>query len=105
MPVFYWLMRLMVKPLMRRSFPEEGWETDWVEVSGERIAFNMKRCFYLDVLEEYGVPELTPQYCRLDDLIYEGLSPYVRWARAKTLGRGDEFCDFCFERVRRRVRG
>jgi hypothetical protein len=61
----------------------------------------MKSCFYLDVLENYGLPELTVLYCWLDDLIYEGVSPYVRWARKQTLGRGDACCDFRFERVGR----
>lgn len=101
LPIFYWLMRAAIKPMMRWEFPEEGWETEWMETSGEAIAFNMRSCFYLDVLESHGVPELTAQYCRADDLVYEDVSPYVRWARTRTLGRGDECCDFRFERVRR----
>ena len=101
LPIFYWLLRTMTRVAMRLSFPEEGWETEWVEVSSKEISFNMKSCFYLDVLEGYGVPELTAQYCGMDDLMYEGVSPYVRWDRKKTLGRGDECCDFRFERVRR----
>ena len=101
LPIFYWLLRALIRPVMRRNFPAPGWETEWVEVSGQALAFNMKSCFYLDVLEGYGVPELTAYYCAMDDLIYEGVSPYVRWARTKTLGRGDECCDFRFERVRR----
>jgi hypothetical protein len=105
LPLFYWLIRFMMKPMMRWGFPEQGWETEWVEVSGDVIAFDISRCFYLDVLEQYGVPELTAQYCRLDDLIAEDLSPYVRWNRRRTLGRGDECCDFRFERVKREERG
>ena len=101
LPVFYWLLRAMTRIAMPLSFPEEGWEVEWVEVSGKEISLNMKSCFYLDVLEEYGVPELTAQYCGMDDLMYEGVSPYVKWDRKRTLGRGDECCDFRFERVRR----
>jgi hypothetical protein len=101
LPFFYGLLRVLIRPVMRLNFPAPGWETEWVEVSGQALAFNMKRCFYLDVLEGYGVPELTRYYCAMDDLIYEGVSPHVRWARTKTLGRGDECCDFRFERARR----
>jgi hypothetical protein len=101
LPFFYWLLRALIRPVMRLNFPAPGWETEWLEVSGQALAFNMKSCFYLDVLEAYGVPELTKYYCAMDDLIYDGISPHVRWARAKTLGRGDECCDFRFERVRR----
>ncbi|NIV39634.1 MAG: hypothetical protein GWN58_62565, partial [Anaerolineae bacterium] len=45
LPFFYGLMRVLIKPMMRRSFPAEGWETEWVEASGEALAFNMTRCF------------------------------------------------------------
>jgi hypothetical protein len=101
LPFYYWLMRIVIKPLMRLNFPAEGWETEWVETSGSEISFNMTRCFYLDVVQAYGVPELTPLYCKMDDLTYDGVSPYVKWDRKRTLGRGDECCDFRFERVRR----
>ena len=101
LPFFYGLMRVLVKPMMRRTLPAAGWETEWVEISGNVLAFNMTRCFYLDVLEGYGVPELTALYCKMDDLIYEDVSPYVKWDRKRTLGRGDECCDFRYERVRR----
>ena len=86
---------------MRRSFPEESWETEWVETSAEALAFNMRSCFYLDVLQAYGVQELAIQYYWMDDLIYKDLSPYVGWVRQGTLGRGGNGCDFRFERVRR----
>ena len=99
MPIYYGLMRAMIKRMMRLNFPAEGWDTEWVEVSGKEIAFNMKRCFYLDVLEKYGVVELTILYCRMDDWIYKNSSPFVNWARKKTLGQGDECCDFRFEHV------
>ena len=100
LPVYYWLMRAVIKPMMRSKFPEEGWETEWVQSNGQALAFNMKSCFYLDVLGAYGVPELAIQYCRMDDLIYKDLSPHVRWVRQGTLGRGDRHCDFRFERVK-----
>ena len=98
--IFYWLMRFTTKFVTTRSYPDEGWEIEWLEVNGDVIAYNINRCFYLEVLLEYGVPELTAQYCRVDDLIYDGLSPHARWLRKRTLGRGDECCDFRFERVR-----
>ena len=100
LPGFYWILRATVGTIMRSSYPEEGWQREWVEKSGDAVAFAMKSCFYLDSFERYGVPELTELYCDCDDLIYEDLSPQVRWARTRTLGRGDDCCDFRFERVR-----
>ncbi len=76
------------------AFPHQGWEIDHVEQSKTSFAFTIHRCFYLDVLTAYGAPELTAVYCRLDDLAYAAMSPYIRWERTKTLGRGDDCCDF-----------
>jgi hypothetical protein len=72
----------------------------WIENSAELVAFDIHRCFYLDVLTAYDAPELTPLYCHLDDLLVENVSPYMRWARTQTLGRGGVCCDFRYRRVR-----
>ncbi len=95
-PFYYWLIQNMVSGMMKRMFPSEGWDIEWVEVSKKEVAFNMHACFYYDVLKEYDVPELTPVFCGLDDLIYDNISPHLRWQRTGTLGRGDALCDFRF---------
>ena len=96
------LFRQITRWVMRSSFPPEGWETEWVDAGDQCVAFDIHRCFYLDVLTAYGAPELTPLYCKLDDLMYENMSPGIRWARTRTLGRGDDLCDFrwCWEEPR-----
>jgi hypothetical protein len=95
--LFDWLRRFG-RWSLQNNFPPQGWEMEWVEDSEQVFAFNMRSCFYLDVLTAYGAPELTPVYCKMDDLLYEALPPSVRWARTKTLGRGDDCCDFCWKR-------
>jgi hypothetical protein len=98
LPFFYPLLRIMAKPIMKANFPAEGWKIEWKEFNQESIAFDMKSCFYLDVLTEYDLPELTSLYCWMDDLIYDEVSPYIKWDRTKTLGRGDDCCNFRFVR-------
>lgn len=100
LPIFYWLMRATVKMMTERDYPPEGWDIEWLEVSRDEIRFDISRCFYMDVLAEYGAPELARAYCRVDDLIYDGISPYASWERTRTLGRGDDCCDFRFVRVK-----
>jgi len=89
--IFRWATRVV----MRTVYPVEGWSVEWVEDSPRRIAFNLHSCFYVDVLRDYGAPELTPAFCALDDAIYEGL-PYVRWERTQTIGSGAPYCDFAW---------
>jgi hypothetical protein len=98
-PLFFLVWRLGVRGHMNRNFPPAGWETEWVELSSTRIAFNTRRCFYLDTLSRRHAPELTRVFCDYDDVVFNSLSPRIRWRRTQTLARGGELCDFCFERA------
>ena len=99
-PAFYNLLKWLTKPFTTRNFPPEGWQIEWVEISNDSVAFDMHSCFYLETLVVYGVPELTLVFCKMDDLIYERISPYVRWERTGTLARGDPVCDFRWTAVK-----
>jgi L-2-amino-thiazoline-4-carboxylic acid hydrolase-like protein len=77
-------------------FPAQGWDIQMVEDSPNRFAFNISRCFYVDVLTAYGAPELTQHFCHLDDVAYAALPPGITWERTTTLARGGSACDFCW---------
>lgn len=100
LPWIHLLLRLTIRRGMRQ-YPPEGWRIEWLENSPDAIRFNMRSCFYFDTLSRLGAPELTASFCRGDDLVYEGVSPYLEWKRTQTMGRGAEYCDFCFGRGRR----
>ncbi len=93
LPLPFAIMRKIFKASLL-AFPQQGWDIEHIEASKTSFAFNIHRCFYLDILTAYGAPELTAMYCRLDDLLYAGWAPSIRWERTKTLGRGDDCCDF-----------
>jgi hypothetical protein len=99
-PFIYSLLRFFIK-LFMRPYPSTGWEIEWKQNDKKAIRFDMKSCFYYDVLSKYGAPELTTSFCRVDDLIYENMSPYLLWQRTMTIARGDAYCDFCFARKKR----
>jgi hypothetical protein len=99
LPFFYEMLRRLLHRIMTRDYPPEGWNLEWVEVSDERLAFNMHSCFYLETYKAYGAPELAPLACEVDDLHFDGAWPTVRWERSGTLARGDKVCDFCYRRV------
>ena len=99
LPKPFTLMRLVTRPAMKFGFPAAGWETEWIEDSDQRMAFNIHRCFYLNTLTTYGAPELTRLFCQMADVVYEALPPSIQWERTSTLGRGDGVCDFCYRHV------
>ncbi len=98
LPLPFAIMRKIFKASLL-AFPQQGWDIEHIEASKTSFAFNIHRCFYLDILTAYGAPELTAMYCRLDDLLYADWAPAIRWERTKTLGRGDDCCDFRWTRV------
>ena len=92
------ILRIANRLVLKTSFPPEGWRIEWVEDSDRCIAYDISECFYLNVLTAYGAPELTAHYCKGDDLLY-GNIPGISWGRTKTLGRGDDRCNFRFCRT------
>lgn len=97
-PLFFALSRRMTLWGMRTMFPELGWKTEWVELSRSVIAFNFHACFYVETLNTFGVPELTPIFCKMDRLFFDGVSPSLRFERANTLALTGKPCDFRFYR-------
>lgn len=91
----YPLLRLYIKSAMRK-YPPEGWKVEWLQNDKNAVRFDMKSCFYYDTFSKYGAPELTASFCQVDDLVYGNMSPYIKWQRTKTIGRGATHCDFCF---------
>lgn len=97
---FYHLIRRLTRPIMRVCYPDAGWKVEWLEVSPKQVAFNIHRCFYWEVLKSHGAAELTPSFCRGDDLLYKDVSRHLRFERTKTIGQGDDCCDFRFVRIK-----
>ena len=92
------VLRILNRWALKARYPREGWRFEWVEDSDQCIAYDARECFYLNVLTACGAPELTAHLCAIDDLLYGDL-PGISWERTKTLGRGDDRCDFRFCRA------
>lgn len=80
-----------------RAFPSPGWRATWVERSPHRVAFDMTRCFDLDMLRRLHAEAIAPAYCAVDDALYSDLCPELCWSRTGTLATGAPRCDFRFE--------
>lgn len=74
-----------------------GFAAREIQTSGGVWRIDMTRCPYHDTCVHYGCPELCPSFCDSDDITYDGLHPRLYWHRTKTLGRGDDCCDFCLK--------
>jgi hypothetical protein len=92
------IFRLAFQQRMK-IFPAEGWDFTFVENSGDKVAFNATRCFYLNTLTAYSAPELTAAFCKTDEVMAELFPPAICFVRPHTLGRGDQVCDFQYHRM------
>lgn len=93
------LFRWIGRRTTERDYPPEGWAIEWVEDSDRRLAFNIRRCIYLETMTACGAPELVPHICGFDDWMFAALPRSIAWERTTTLGRGGDRCDFCWRRV------
>ena len=96
LPFAYSIYRMGVKKHMRKNFPDAGWQTEWIRCDRKEIHFNLHRCIYRDLTNQYGCPEISCVYCENDDISFSGLMPRIRFERNGTLGNGAPYCDFHF---------
>jgi len=76
---------------------EAGFQYEFPESHGNEARFNIVRCPYMETCRRYGCPELTHVFCDGDDAGYGDLHPKLVWGRTKTIGRGDDCCDFLIQ--------
>lgn len=93
-PQNFKVFRRLVFWIMEKLFPEPGWAYDILDSGDHTLAFNIHTCFYLQILEYYGAPELTPAFCKLDDYLMAAMPATIRWGRTQTIGMGAPHCDF-----------
>lgn len=74
-----------------------GFAATELQTTGGVWRIDMTRCPYHDVCGQYGCPELCRCFCDSDDITYDNMHPQLLWHRTKTLGRGDDCCDFCLK--------
>ena len=77
-----------------------GFEANEIRTTGGVWRIDMTRCPYHDECVRYDCPELCHCFCDSDDITYDGLHPKLVWHRTKTLGRGDDRCDFCMKIIK-----
>ena len=82
----------------RKMFGETaGFSAHEIQTDSKTWRIDMVKCPYHDICGQYGCPELCHCFCDSDDICYNNLHQKLYWHRTKTLGRGDDLCDFCLK--------
>lgn len=101
LPFAYVLFKLVIKPMLKHSYPKEGWTINWKEFSRDRVYFHITSCLYCEELSKRDAQALCPAFCNSDHVAYDPLAPRVIFQRKWTLAAGNELCDFCFKNGKR----
>ena len=83
-------MRTLAPGPLGRFFPAPAWQTSWIERSQNRVAFDVTRCYNLDMLRPLDAAPVAAVLCAGDAYV-------IPWTRTGTLATGADRCDFCFE--------
>ena len=94
-PGMYKLYPTLFRKMQAKMFSSElGFQCTYHEASKTRCRFDMTKCFYHATCLRYNCPELCKSFCHSDDLTSDGIHKNIIWHRTKTIGNGDELCDF-----------
>jgi predicted ArsR family transcriptional regulator len=73
-------------------------QTEVLELTTGKFAFNVFRCRYAEMYHHLGIPELGKMLsCDRDFALIEGFNPDIQLTRTQTIMEGADICDFCFE--------
>lgn len=92
--MFLWLCRVMTKIFFG---PGAGFTNQVYASNQKELRFDITSCPYCRTLKELGCPEVCPVFCVQDEYSYKGMANCV-FERSRTLGRGDDRCDFLYRR-------
>ena len=84
-------------PVSRKMFGEEsGFKNVFYPCAKGEFRMDITQCPYHKYLTELGCPEINTLFCDNDIYSY-GNIPGLRFTRTKTIGAGDDVCDFKME--------
>lgn len=98
LPFAYRIFKLLAKGIIKKMYPIEGWETEWIQFDNKEIHINFSRCLYFELTACHGCPELCTVFCKNDTVTFSGYEPKIHFERNGTLAEGATCCDFHFIR-------
>ena len=102
-PFVYQLVPRVMAGIIHRYFgTQSGFEMIDHGTKRNVCHIDMIKCPYFSACTEHGCPELTTVFCNADDIAYGNMHAKLSWERKKTLGRGDDCCDFILRVVKQK---
>ncbi len=94
-PGLYRIVPKFFYNMTKKSFgPQAGFSFENGHLEKGEMHFDMTVCPYHEKCLKYGCPEIVKGFCDADDICYGDMHPRISWERTKTIGHGNDVCDF-----------
>lgn len=92
--------KIFLKITQKTFGRDAGFDYKIYDTDKNTAKLDMIKCPYQIMTERYGCPELCVCFCDSDDIAYGNIHPKLKWHRTKTLGRGNDCCDFSLSYIK-----
>lgn len=74
-----------------------GWNVEFPKTCKNEFAMITHDCIYARIFSKYGMPEMTKNFCSVDDILYGNL-PQTDFEYTQQIGTGGTMCDYIYRR-------
>lgn len=92
--------KIFLKITQKTFGRDAGFDYKIYDTDKNTARLDMIKCPYHIMTVRYGCHELCVCFCDSDDTAYGDIHPKLRWHRTKTLGRGNDCCDFSLSYIK-----
>lgn len=92
------LIYSMIRFIFGQGLKGDSWKVEFKENDKENFSYDIKECLWATACKDEGCSELCAIFCRNDEINFIEVSKYLKFHRTKTIGYGDDICDFHFTR-------
>lgn len=92
--------KIFLKITQKTFGRDAGFDYKIYDTDKNTAKLDMIKCPYQIMTVRYGCPELCVCFCDSDDIAYGNIHPKLKWHRSKTLGRGNDCCDFSLSYIK-----
>ncbi|MFX1518172.1 MAG: L-2-amino-thiazoline-4-carboxylic acid hydrolase [Promethearchaeota archaeon] len=78
----------------QKTYDNKYFKLQEVSVTQEEFVFNINRCVYQEIFNEFERPDLGPIMCEYDTIIADNVAQWVRFEREETIAEGFPRCTF-----------
>lgn len=91
---------LLFRKIVKKNYKNDGFGYKLETEDGKHLSFTVNQCIIKNLCQKYECLELLTVFCDSNWTEFCEI-PSIEFSRSKTMGNGDEICDFNFLRTKK----